>query len=40
MPEVQWANMKATEIRGLTERNAIAIVPIGSIEQYGPHLPV
>src|SRR6185369_7256487 len=40
MPEVQWANMKATEIRGLKERNAIAIVPIGSIEQHGPHLPV
>jgi creatinine amidohydrolase len=40
MPEVQWANMKAAEIRGLKERNAIAIVPIGSIEQHGPHLPV
>ena len=40
MPEVQWANMKAAEIRALKERNAIAILPIGSIEQHGPHLPV
>jgi creatinine amidohydrolase len=40
MPEVEWANMKASEIRGLKERNAIAVIPIGSIEQHGPHLPV
>ena len=40
MPEVQWANMKAAEIRGLKECNAVAIVPIGSIEQHGPHLPL
>ena len=40
MPEVQWANMKAAEIRALKERNAIASLPIGSIEQHGPHLPV
>ena len=40
MPEVHWANMKAAEIRGLKDKDAVAIVPIGSIEQHGPHLPV
>ena len=40
MIEVEWANMKAGDIRGLREKNAIAVVPIGSIEQHGPHLPV
>ena len=40
MPEVEWANMKAAEIRGLKEKGAIAVVPIGSTEQHGPHLPV
>lgn len=40
MPEFEWANMKASDIRGLRERNAIAVIPIGSIEQHGPHLPV
>lgn len=40
MPEIEWANMKASDVRGLTERDAIAVIPIGSIEQHGPHLPV
>lgn len=40
MREIEWVNMKASEIRGLKERDAIAIIPIGSIEQHGPHLPV
>jgi creatinine amidohydrolase len=38
--DVKWTNLKAREIRELQGRNAIAIVPIGSIEQHGPHLPV
>jgi creatinine amidohydrolase len=40
MAEVEWANMKAGDIRGLSEKNAVAMIPIGSIEQHGPHLPV
>jgi creatinine amidohydrolase len=38
--DVEWANLKARDIRELQSRNAIAVVPIGSIEQHGPHLPV
>lgn len=40
MPEVEWVNLKARDIRALHEKDAIAIIPIGSIEQHGPHLPV
>jgi len=40
MPEVEWVNLKARDIRTLQEKDAIAIIPIGSIEQHGPHLPV
>jgi creatinine amidohydrolase len=40
MPEVQWVNLTARDIRALQEKHAIAIIPIGSIEQHGPHLPV
>jgi creatinine amidohydrolase len=40
MPEVEWVNLKARDIRILQEKDAIAIIPIGSIEQHGPHLPV
>lgn len=40
MPEVEWINLRARDIRALREKDTIAIVPIGSIEQHGPHLPV
>ena len=40
MSQVEWACMKAHELRRLTERDAIVIVPVASIEQHGPHLPV
>jgi creatinine amidohydrolase len=38
--EVEWARLKAHELRALAEREACAILPIASIEQHGPHLPV
>ncbi len=40
MLEVEWSNLKAHELEQLQGRGAIVIVPIGSIEQHGPHLPV
>jgi creatinine amidohydrolase len=40
MREVEWGNLRAPELRTLGARDAIAVVPIGSIEQHGPHLPV
>jgi len=40
MSEVEWARMKAHELRRLAEQDAIVIVPVASIEQHGPHMPV
>ena len=39
MAEVEWSRLTAPELRALAKRNAIVIVPVGSIEQHGPHLP-
>lgn len=39
MAEVQWSRLKAPELRALASGNAVVIVPIGSTEQHGPHLP-
>ena len=38
--DVEWANLKAQELRALAAENAVVILPIASIEQHGPHLPV
>lgn len=39
--EVEWARLTGPEIRALAARpDALAILPIGSLEQHGPHLPV
>ena len=39
--EVEWARITAPELRAIAERgNALAILPVGSLEQHGPHLPV
>ena len=40
MIEVDWARLKAHELRKLADDNAIVILPIASMEQHGPHLPV
>ena len=40
MQEVEWQNLAAPALRRLAEQDAIVIVPIGSTEQHGPHLPV
>lgn len=40
MSEVEWARLKAHELRALAAGNAAVILPIASIEQHGPHLPV
>lgn len=40
MVEVDWARLKAHELRALANQNAVVILPIASIEQHGPHLPV
>ncbi len=40
MPEVEWAKLKAHELRDLARRKAVVILPVAAIEQHGPHLPV
>jgi creatinine amidohydrolase len=40
MTEVEWARLKAQELRALAARDAVVILPVASIEQHGPHLPV
>ncbi len=39
--EVEWARMTAPDLRAIaTREGALAILPAGSLEQHGPHLPV
>jgi creatinine amidohydrolase len=40
MVEVEWRRLRADELREQARRNAIVMLPLGSIEQHGPHLPV
>ena len=38
--ELEWARLKAGELRALAERDAIVVLPVAAMEQHGPHLPV
>ena len=38
--EVRWERLTAPELKALAERNALPVLPVGSLEQHGPHLPV
>ena len=40
MIEVEWARLKAHQLRTMANNNAVVILPIASLEQHGPHLPV
>ena len=35
MTEIEWANLKASELRERASQDALVILPIGSIEQPG-----
>jgi creatinine amidohydrolase len=35
----QWWNLKAPQLRALAGQDGVAIVPVASTEQHGPHLP-
>lgn len=38
---VEWSQMTGPELRALAaKKGALAILPLGSLEQHGPHLPV
>jgi len=38
--EVEWRRLRADELRDRAKQDAIVILPVGSLEQHGPHLPV
>ncbi|MGU3575190.1 creatininase family protein [Brucellaceae bacterium C25G] len=41
MIEVEWAKMTAPELKAIAAKpDALAILPVGALEQHGPHLPV
>ncbi len=37
---ILWQNLSSPELGELARMGAVAIVPVGAIEQHGPHLPV
>ncbi|WP_240782497.1 creatininase family protein [Roseococcus sp. SYP-B2431] len=38
--EVRWERCTGPELKALAEKGALPVLPIGSLEQHGPHLPV
>ena len=38
--QVEWRKLRSDELRERAAQDAIVILPVGSIEQHGPHLPV
>lgn len=37
--EALWNRLTAAQLRELAARDAVVLLPIGSTEQHGPHLP-
>jgi len=35
-----WPHLRRAELESLRDREAVVVVPVGSIEQHGPHCPV
>jgi creatinine amidohydrolase len=40
MPSVMWKFLTAADLRSLAQAGAIVVLPVASMEQHGPHLPV
>jgi len=40
MHEVRWQKLRRDQIAELAKRDPVLLLPIGSIEQHGPHLPI
>jgi creatinine amidohydrolase len=40
MAETEWRKLRADQLRDLSQCDAIVILPVASLEQHGPHLPV
>ena len=39
-PEVEWRKLRADQLREQARVDAVVILPVASLEQHGPHLPV
>ncbi len=37
---VMWKELTAAELRDKAAAGAVVLLPVGSMEQHGPHLPV
>jgi len=37
---LEWRKLRADELREKSRQNAIVLLPVASLEQHGPHLPV
>ena len=40
MVEIEWRRLRADQLRERAKQDAIVILPVASLEQHGPHLPV
>ena len=40
MTEYRWERLTAPELQARAAAGALVVLPIGSLEQHGPHLPV
>ncbi len=40
MPSVMWKELTAEDLRAKAAAKAIVVLPVASMEQHGPHLPV
>ena len=38
--EVEWRRLRADQLREKARHDAMVILPVASLEQHGPHLPV
>ena len=38
--EVEWRKLRADQLREKARQDAMVILPVASLEQHGPHLPV
>lgn len=40
MPHHLWSDLTAPDLKALVDDQTVALVPVGAIEQHGPHLPL
>lgn len=38
--ETEWRKLRADELREMARQDAVVVLPVASMEQHGPHLPV